>query len=337
MENDEKNFIENNENANYDEKRELTEKHSTEIPKKNKNWKIRFGRLLGRFLLFVLVVFLVVGVLLALWIHKYFGPMNLDNPNADLLNTWLIVRDFSKETPEVREKLLINYLKHYGPEAEESVPSRLVGATKKITRHFFKSRLDRVQSWGDTRTCRSFVRSEYAVRPENLVKDRYVLPEDIKPTSELEAFRTSKEYTSVPPAQMRTELNCRYLVREWFHWKMKIYSKLPEDKKNDFIRKSAKEMIWWQDFYCDILRRMDLPVPSLLELLRELDLTILWWYESTSDSEELARLLWFKDLLISANVANDFGREFNMVKLSSNSPLSSSKIIKIFDRKKMKK
>lgn len=331
MESGEKKIIDQKETPPSMDKRPL------EIHGKEKNWKIRFGRLFARFILFSLVVFLVVVVLLAFWIHKYFGPMNLDHPDTDLLNTWLIARDFSKETPEVRQKLLVHYLKYYGPEAVYPSHSKLVGATKKITRHFFNRRLMRVQKWVDSRTLRTFARHEYHVRPQNLSVDRYILPEDIEPTTELETFRNSKAYSPAPPAEMRMELNCRYLVREWFLLKMKIYAGLPDEEKNDFIQKTAKEMEWWQNYYCDALRQMDLPQPGILDLIRELDLTILWWYEATPDSKELARLLWFKDLLISANVANLFGIKFNLPKVSPHSKTKTEDIIRFFINKSIKK
>ncbi len=281
----------------------------------------RMSSIFYRCMIFFFIVIVIVGLGIGIWLRKFYGPMDIENADTAKLNGWLLLRDFSKETPEIRRQLLLRYLDFYGPDASKPAYHELVGATKSVTRFFFQKRQNRLEEWEKTRMERPCIRYEYRIiRPSNQEKfdlsptkkePFYIIPADIEPTDLLKEALKEENRKHAMQATIRMELNCRYLAREWFLWKMDEYEKTPDAQKTNFLLKITDEFNWWQEFYQNSIVQMGLPRIKLLDVLREFDLTVSWWYENTNDVNELARLLWFKDLLITVTMARQAKLPFN--------------------------
>ncbi len=274
---------------------------STETRKKGR--KVHLVTLIF-YLLLVAVLTILAGI--GIWSRKVYGPMNLSTATPSALKNWIMLRRFDKETPEIRRKLLLKYVEVYGPEAPGAEPNKACGFVKNLSRKYILERQEQTRIWEQNRFPLDKCRIEYRVKPQtDPAGSKYILPRDIVADESLK--KSEQEVKAIAPAT-RMEANIRYLVREWFLWKMEEYAKTDDSKKLDFLLKTVQEINYWQEFYIESLVALDLPRLETLELYREFMLTIYWWYEISDDTESLARLLWFKDALVSVMTAQQTGR-----------------------------
>jgi len=86
---------------------------------------------------------------------------------------------------------------------------------------------------------------------------------------------------------------------QWFVAKRRAYDKAPDAEKQRQIDETVAELLGWQKFYMKIQNDATQTTPSRAEMLAEFEKTVESWIELET-SEELAKTLWFKDLLVAA-------------------------------------
>lgn len=264
------------------------------------------------FLLAVVLTFLAgVGI----WGKIVYGPMNIAAADQKTLKNWILLRRFEKETTETRQELLQKYIEVYGPAAPiEKNRKETAGFIKDLSKKFVLDRQTKTLAWEKDRFPLDLLRSEYQIKPiatnagQNDSKPAltpvYILPKNIQPTEQLKEL---EQKVKAIPAATRMEQNIRYLVRDWFFWKMEEYARQPDAEKLPFLLTTVKEIDYWQEFYVQSLVDLGLPRLGTLELYRDFMLSIYWWYEASKNTEDLAQLLWFKDALVSIIVAQQIG------------------------------
>ncbi|MDD3586264.1 MAG: hypothetical protein PHQ75_03705, partial [Thermoguttaceae bacterium] len=275
----------------------------------------KLSRIFMRLVLFVFVVFCIAGLGIGYWFHKYCPPINVEKANPDVLTGWLLLRDFRSLDAQTQEGLLKQYLEYFGPQAKKVEKSRMFGVAVKIAAKYAGERNRRVEQWGQTRSKRLFARNEYmlSVSDPEKVKGKYIASTDIIPTDKLLKRLQEETQSEVPGPMTKTEGNCRVLTKRWFLMRMQEYDNEPDEEKIAFLEDLTEQLNWWQNYYNEFLVAMGLEPDGELELLRELSLLVCSWYDTTPP-EELARLLWFKDLVISVAVLRRMGiRDYSTV------------------------
>lgn len=275
---------------------------------------MKLSRIFTRLVLFVFVVFCVAGLGIGYWFHKYCPSIKLERANADVLTGWLLLRDFRSLDSSTQEELLKAYLEHFGPNSKPVEKNNVYGAALRIAAKYAGERNRRVAQWGATRPKRLFARNEYAVSVADLerVKGQFIVSSEVVATRQLLQSLQTDKY-EVPRPMTKTEGNCRILTKRWFLMRMNEYDRKPDKEKVAFLEELTRELDWWQNYYNDFLVAMGLERDGELELLRELSLLVCSWYEGTPP-DELARVLWFKDLVVSVAVLQRAGiRDYSAV------------------------
>lgn len=286
---------------------------------------------------FLLVVVLTVLAGVGIWAKIVYGPMDIASADRKALKNWILLRRFDKESPETRRELLLKYVELYGPNAPiKSDHKKSIGFIKDLSRKYVLERQKKTLDWEKERYPLDLLRSEYSVKPSlpgvvattskvsapntatsstGAAKGQgqtggqaqvFILPENIQASDHLKDL---EQKVKAIPAATRMEQNLRYLVRDWFFWKMEEYARQADAEKLPFLLKTVDQIDYWQEFYVQSLIDLDLPRLGTLELYRDFMLTIYWWYEASENTQDLARLLWFKDALVSIMVARQIGME----------------------------
>lgn len=265
--------------------------------RKNKTPMMRISHAFFRLILVVIgIVFLTINW----WLGRCCPPISMERANPDTLVGWLIFRDLNKLNAEEQEEILKKYIEHFGPTAtsKKSIMFRALTATiKKYT----AARTNRVVTWNKDRARLPFLRNEYHLVPNKSKPDIFIGSDEIFPTPELERTLQHRDEMKVPAVKTKAEGNCRMLSKKWFLYKIKQYDATPDEDKKIFLEEAADEMDWWRQYYNEYLSSFRLSQLTEVEVLREFSLLSQSWYQ-TCEPNELARLLWFKDLLVSISI-----------------------------------
>ncbi len=282
-----------------------------------------FGRLALTTALFVVALGSVAAFLY--W-RSVSAPIDAENASTGKLVGWLALRDLSAETPETRERLFDRYVETLGgadgvvePEKLELPPQ-----AKKFAQAFFANRAkdeaeaelqfeeDAVAPVANSPSNAErapYLRLDYYVAPRSVdspQKSEYVVSDDVRPgPALLKRWKTSREKekngaapTNKTPA---VEKNIRLLVMQWFVAKRKAYDVAPDAEKTRLIQETVDELLGWQELYKKIQRDATQTSAPRSEMLAEFEKTVASWNEFETP-EELAKTLWFKDLIV-ANIA----------------------------------
>ena len=252
------------------------------------------------------------------------APIDVENASTGKLVGWLALRDLSAETPETRERLFDRYVETIGgadgvvePEKLELPPQ-----AKKFAQIFFADRAKdeteeelRFEEENAELAANSpsnakrapYLRLDYYVAPRSVDSPRtseYVLSDDVRPgPALLERWQTSREEAKNGAAKKTSavEKNIRLLVMQWFVAKRKIYDAASDAEKTRRLQETIDELVGWQELYIKIQTDAIQTAPTRAEMLAEFEKTVESWNEFETP-EELAKTLWFKDLIV-ANIA----------------------------------
>ena len=262
------------------------------------------------------------------------APIDAENASTGKLVGWLALRDLSAETPETRERLFDRYIETLGgadgvvePEKLELPPQ-----AKKFARIFFAERANdeseeelRFEENAAETAANSpsnaerppYLRLDYYVAPRPIDSPQtseYVLSDDVRPgPALLKRWNASREQakngaapTNKTPA---VEKNIRLLVMQWFVAKRKVYDAASDADKARRLAETIDELAGWQELYIKIQVDATQTTPTRSEMLAEFEKTVDSWNEFATP-EELAKTLWFKDLIVAAVAAQEtpFGR-----------------------------
>ena len=274
---------------------------------------------LRRFCRFLLWFFVILAILLLVaagiigWMYRSVvtEPIpveKIEEAEPTELAGWLVLRDLEKETPEIKSKLAEKYFTPIRENVKIDLRTPLAQKLLPLTKKYIETREKTLSDWEATKRQRSFLRRDYAVQPA-VDERRVILSTDIAPTDSLRA--ELKEIADsgnpcVPPPATRTEANIRTLLKNWFFANIARYDAAEEDQKFAEILSTTEQLRRIQKLYNDYLEEIGLERQTDLEMLRDFDFMTSSWYDGTPP-EELARLLWYKDLIVSVMVAERAG------------------------------
>ena len=285
-----------------------------------------FGRLALTAALFVVALGSVAAFLY--W-RSVSAPIDAENASTGKLVGWLALRDLSAETPETRERLFDRYVETLGgadgvvePEKLELPPQ-----AKKFAQIFFADRakkeaeeelrfeeenaeLDASETPVAARA--PYLRLDYYVAPRSVDSPQtsaFVLSDDVRPgPALLQRWNASREEAKNTDAKTQktpaVEKNIRLLVMQWFVAKRKAYDVAPDAEKTRLIQETVDELLGWQELYAKIQFDATQTKASRAEMLAEFEKTVDSWNEFEAP-EELAKTLWFKDLIVAAVAAQE--------------------------------
>lgn len=284
----------------------------------------------GRLALTSALLVVALGSVAALFYWRSVSaPIDAENASTGKLVGWLALRDLSVETPETRERLFDRYLETLGgpdgvvePEKLELPPQ-----AKKFAQIFFADRakdeaeeelqfeedaVAPVANSPSTAKRPSYWRLDYYVAPrpvDSPQTSEYVLSDDVRPgPALLKRWNAAREQAQNGAAKTKktpaVEKNIRLLVMQWFVAKRKAYDAAPDAEKARQLEKTRDELLGWQEFYEKIQADATQTTPTRAEMLAEFEKTVDSWNEFATP-EELAKTLWFKDLIVAAVAAQE--------------------------------
>ncbi|MDO4585693.1 MAG: hypothetical protein Q4C95_00180 [Planctomycetia bacterium] len=264
----------------------------------------RIGRIFWRLFLFSLIVFIVIAIGIGIWLRNINAPINPENINSSQLTQWFLFRDLNKETLEISEKLADQYIQFIENQIDNPDDIPYINSVKGKIRQY----LQKKETANPILTTDSKKRYQlqYQVTPRNVSRQYpscYIIPDDIIPSSGLiKQLNSINKLKKTPNPFLKVEKNCHFVLKNWFLTKMRLYQETPDDKKLDFLRRTIHDLMRFQLFYQKLLQQLDCPEAGQITLLKDFNsLTSAWFmeYALNENPEELARLLWFKDLLVS--------------------------------------
>ena len=262
----------------------------------------------------VVLLLLVVGVFgYCSW--RYYrivkAPLDVSNATTAQALSWFALRDLSSEPEEKRSELFELYFsKITGGSGELSdrdkieIPSSLQG----VASSFLKSADQKVESWNKNRVRPPFARVDYVVQPTGDHPSNYVLSSDVKPGPGLQK-RWQERQVAVVRGSVHTptvERNVQTLLMQWFVDRCKRYDVAPDDKKKETLERYAAELLKLQAFYNKFRVSGGQTPLSREHQLREFERVNEGWLEFAS-VDELAKVMWFKDLLTTVIVLQEVG------------------------------
>lgn len=289
----------------------------------------------GRLALTTALLVVALGSVAAFFYWRHVSaPIDAENASTGKLVGWLALRDLSAETPETRERLFDRYVETLGgadgvvePEKLELPPQ-----AKKFARIFFAERAKdeseeelRFEKNAAETAANSpsnaerppYLRLDYYVAPrpvDSPQTSEYVLSDDVRPgPALLKRWNASREQAKNGAAKTKktpaVEKNVRLLVMQWFVAKRKAYDAAPDAEKARRLEKTRDELLGWQELYKKIRADATHKSAPRSEMLAEFEKTVESWNEFETP-EELAKTLWFKDLIVAAVAAQEtpFGR-----------------------------
>lgn len=247
-------------------------------------------------------------------IRAFYDPIVPERATPTRLVRWAITRDL-RELPLAQQEILLQkYVELFGAGASDSERLSIPGWLKFFAKKCIVSRREQVAHWTDDHEQLPAFRDEYQiVRPEGVSGGtggipffrrstngaKAVLSSDIHPTAMLRQILETPESIAVPTPTTLAEANCRRFGKLWFQCKMNQYDQTPDAQKAEQLAKTAEELFWWQHCYNKHLKSIGLQELNDFEIMAEFSLMTTCWY-TDSTPEELARLLWYKDLVVSA-------------------------------------
>ena len=278
-------------------------------PRRKKTSRSRFFRFMTRTLFFFGALFLVMALLIGYWAKKFYAPIAVEQADASHLVGWLALRDLGSEKPEIRSALAEKYFEPIREDIQVDWNDPLAKKLIPFTKKYVQQREQVLADWEKQRDRRPLLRRDYTIDVASAAERLTLLSTDIRPsdelTAELDRLKNAGK-TAVPPAQTTIERNIRVIMKNWFLYNMQKYDAAPPSGQFAVIESTAEQMQRLQKLFNDYLEQLGLKRLNDLEMMREFDFTVSSWYDG-ADPNELARLLWFKDLVLTVIVAQKAG------------------------------
>ncbi|MBQ3388784.1 MAG: hypothetical protein IJG60_06190 [Thermoguttaceae bacterium] len=283
---------------------------------------IFFGCLYAALVFVLLIVLALVGI--GIWVkycQKTISPQASRRAHSVQLSGWLAFNDIQKQTPEVRETLVRKYVNRLDKleQADYSSPVvvRAIPYIKQAAREYLQKRDEDVVNQELSRKKSTITPPDYKIisTPES---GRYILSTEIQPTEALvktvaEAKNASRS-NAHPFARKETQVesNIRTLMKEFFLRQMTRYDRRSDEEKPLFIAESAQIITRFSQIYDRARVELGLPPQGAVEQVRDLNHIIAGWVYTT-EPETLARLYWFKDVMVATILADRAGKTLDAV------------------------
>ena len=266
-------------------------------------------------------------------------PIDVENATPSQAISWLAMRDFSEESKDTKKKLFDYYfgvLQEGAADANaetgaEATPQATVSKARspklKLPKKlesasslFFIGADKKVDAWARNRERPAYLRIDYLVRPTTpRAETTRVLSSDVKPGPALvRRYQDNRAATySGENKKSKIEKNVNLLVMQWFVLKAEEYDATSDANADSFLRQTALDMEGLQEFYNALRESAKQNELTRVQLLKEFERQTEGWCE-IGELDEVAKALWFKDLLVCYVVA----REANAPKLATPPQLS---------------
>ena len=283
-------------------------------------------------LLFTLLIIAFGSFAALFYWRSVSAPIDAENASTGQLAGWLALRDLSAETPETRERLFDRYVETLEGDDGVVEPEKLElpEETKRFARLYFQrveeakkrqaQKEEKEKTPAPTRRNAKrapYLRLDYYIAPrsaDSTETSEYVVSSDVRPgPALLKRWNASRENPTGADAKRSqtpaVEKNVRLLVMQWFVAKRRAYDKAPDAEKQRRIDETIDELLGWQELYKKIQNDSEQTPTPRAQMLAEFEKTVESW-NAIETPEELAKTLWFKDLIVAAVAAREtpFGR-----------------------------
>jgi len=265
-------------------------------------------------LLFLLLMVIGAALALGIWVRQFYTPIRVEEATPVRLAGWAVLRDLDEVEPQVQQQLAEKYFEPIREDMEVDFESEEAKKILSYTKPVAEKRDAELAQWGKEQPAKKFLRREYrAKKPDQgAIRSSDVTPtDDLK--KEYDALKSSGK-TRVPPARTTPEKNIRTIIKNWFIYQIQQYDAAPDDRKAAQINSTADQLLRLQKIYNQYREAAGLKPLTQIEQLREFDFMSASWFDST-EIDELARLLWFKDLIVTVLIAKQSGSEPDIEKL----------------------
>lgn len=292
--------------------------------------------LLFGFLYFLLVLALLIMLaLLSFGIyvkncHKQISTQDVKKAHAVKLAGWLAFNDIEKQSPEVRQRLVKKYVSRANSLGKADLNSRVyvkaLPYIKRIAKDYSDRRQQKLDEWEAQNKRRPISQTDYKIvdGPGSFINSSEVQPTDslLERIQEQQDAR-KKGDTDSQFKESRAESNIRVLAKEWFLRQIELYDREPDDQKAGFLMKFADTLNHFSALYASARAEVGLPPQGDVEQIRDLNYLTSGWLDSTPP-EQLAQLLWFKDIAIAVIIAQRAGKSTDAVEQLISRTKSSS-------------
>lgn len=268
----------------------------------------------------LLILLGVLAVVLAFCGWRFYrnvsAPIDIENASTAKAVGWLAFRDLTRESAETRAELFDMYFGKItdDPDAAFSfdpdkdaieIPSNL----QSVVHTFLKSGEEKVDEWNRKRVRPPFVRIDYVIRGDGESTSQYVVSSDVFPGPALQE-RWQQRHIAATTGESHTtnvERNVQMLLMQWFESRLKSYDAAPDAEKKAFLERCADEVDSLQKLYASLRASAGMRKLNRSEQLREFERQNEGWCEF-AELEELARVIWFKDLVVSVVVMRELNQ-----------------------------
>ena len=267
-----------------------------------------------RFIVILLLVFGAIGYCGWRYRQIVVAPIDVRTATDAQAVSWFALRDLSAESEETRGELFDFYFQKvakgehgefvFDEEHKLEVPSNLQGIASSVLR----SSERKVEAWDKKRTRAPFVRIDYVLKRPEGRSATYVTSSDILPGPGLEKRWQERQVAVAKGTVRRTnvERNIQLMLMQWFVKRYKAYDETPGDQKKEYLERCSRELFAIQECYKNLYVSSGRSAPDRVRQLREFERMNEGWCEFAS-LEELARVMWFKDLVITVTVLHEAG------------------------------
>lgn len=282
-----------------------------------------FRSLLYGFLYFVLVMALLLILTLigiGLWVkqcRKTISPHQAQKAHNVQLTGWLAFNDMQKQTPEVRNRLVRKYEYRLNllqkSDINSPVVMKAIPYIKQAAQEYLQKRDEKIVAQETAARKNAIARPDYRITsgPES---GRFILTDEIRPTDALveeiqrrrDEIKQERDKNPLAYHESQIESNIRTLAKEFFIRQMVIYDNRPDDGKVAAILESAQSLNHFSELYDKARTELGLPPQGTVEQIRDLNHIVAGWLDNTTP-DYLARLYWFKDVMVAVMAAERGG------------------------------
>ncbi|MDO5309572.1 MAG: hypothetical protein Q4G03_08805 [Planctomycetia bacterium] len=270
-------------------------------------------RKLCRFICISLAVALLAVVLFGYY-RYYKAPMVFNHAGNDQALLWLATHDFSKEPFEERLIIFDFYYSKVAqyetlnPDEEPKLTKiALPNALRKYSKYIVGNRSAQVEQWRKANPRPPYLRIDYLIEPQTPRESRYILSTDVKPGPALKERQARAKQTVANARRSvvsNVERNIQLLVMHWFVDKLQRFDQAEDELKPKILEEATEELWLLQGFYNGIRHDAGVAELTRAQLLAEFEMTVESWNDLVSE-EELAKVLWFKDMLEASAAAKE--------------------------------
>ena len=281
-------------------------------PKKRKRWGVR-----------LFFAFLILAVAVVAWgYHRLvLTPIDVEKATPQEAVGWLVLRDFSEESEKTRSELFNYFFSNLAspqtdansdndanPDQKAPTSLQLPEKVRSVAGIFLVNADEQTRAWSQKYERPAYLRVDYLYEPTRDRRSEFVLSADVKPGPSLTKRWQARRVAAANGLVKRKNLekNIQLLVMQWFLEKCAEYDSTPDEKKREFLEKTAVELESLQNLYQSVrVSANKAPLPRV-KMLAEFERQLEGWCE-TASQEDLAKAMWLKDLLVAVVVAREAG------------------------------